>query len=149
MTEQCEIRSGPHRIRGVLTVPDGTGRFPCVILSHGLDKLKRERQICRPLRGFSGHGSGELQVRLRGLRGERREHGGDDPQWQGREPGCGRRVGLRPSVTRCGENRPPREQLRRLHLPREGGPRQPHPMSLPLGHAPPCSKRRMTARAPG
>lgn len=45
MTEQCEIRSGPHRIRGVLTVPDGTGRFPCVILSHGLESSKESAKF--------------------------------------------------------------------------------------------------------
>ncbi len=40
MTEQCEIRSGPYRIRGILTVPGRSGRFPCVILSHGLISSK-------------------------------------------------------------------------------------------------------------
>ena len=40
MTEQCEIRSGPYRIRGILTVPDRSGKFPCVILSHGLISSK-------------------------------------------------------------------------------------------------------------
>jgi hypothetical protein len=40
MTEQCEIRSGPYRIRGILTVPGRGERFPCVILSHGLISSK-------------------------------------------------------------------------------------------------------------
>jgi fermentation-respiration switch protein FrsA (DUF1100 family) len=40
MTEQCDIRSGPYRIRGILTVPDRGGKFPCVILSHGLISSK-------------------------------------------------------------------------------------------------------------
>ncbi|MGD0230571.1 MAG: alpha/beta fold hydrolase [Syntrophorhabdales bacterium] len=40
MVEQFEIRSGPHRIRGLFTTPDRAERFPCVILSHGLISSK-------------------------------------------------------------------------------------------------------------
>jgi hypothetical protein len=40
MTEQCEVRSGPYRIRGILTAPERGGRFPCVVLSHGLISSK-------------------------------------------------------------------------------------------------------------
>jgi hypothetical protein len=56
MTEQCEIRSGPHRIRGILTVPARGGKFPCVILSHGLISSKESSKYVALSEAFQAAG---------------------------------------------------------------------------------------------
>lgn len=69
MTEEFQLNSAHNTIKGVVTLPDGGGRFPCVILSHGLVSSKEsskyialseaflEQKIatCR----FDYHGCGE------------------------------------------------------------------------------------------
>ena len=69
MSEEFQVTSKDHPIKGVLTLPEGRGPFPCVILSHGLvsskestkylylsQRLRAERiAACR----FDYHGCGE------------------------------------------------------------------------------------------
>jgi dienelactone hydrolase len=38
--EPFEVPQGPYRIRGLLTLPEGDEKYPCVILSHGLISSK-------------------------------------------------------------------------------------------------------------
>ena len=40
MIKPFEVLSGPYRIKAVLTTPEGGGKYPCVILSHGLISSK-------------------------------------------------------------------------------------------------------------
>ena len=74
MIEPFEVRSGPYRIRGLLTLPEGGGKHPCVILSHGLISSKESSKYralsaaflssgmasCR----FDYHGCGESEGRI-------------------------------------------------------------------------------------
>ncbi len=71
MQERFEIKSGPYRITGVFAAPDQQGKFPCVILSHGLISSKESSKYialtnafltagiaaCR----FDYHGCGESE----------------------------------------------------------------------------------------
>jgi dienelactone hydrolase len=56
MVEQFEIRSGRHRIKGLLTLPDRDGRFPCVILSHGLISSKDSSKYVAISEAFQASG---------------------------------------------------------------------------------------------
>ncbi len=40
MIEHFQVTSGDHTIKGIFTAPDIPGRFPCVLLSHGLVSSK-------------------------------------------------------------------------------------------------------------
>lgn len=40
MIEEFELKSAYNTIKGIITLPDKQGRFPCVILSHGLVSSK-------------------------------------------------------------------------------------------------------------
>ncbi len=40
IVEKFQIKSGDHEIAGVLSLPEGSGPFPCAILSHGLVSSK-------------------------------------------------------------------------------------------------------------
>ena len=40
ITEQFQVTSGNHPVTGILSTPEGSGRFPCAILSHGLVSSK-------------------------------------------------------------------------------------------------------------
>jgi hypothetical protein len=40
MAVQFEVKSDGYKIRGVLTIPDRSGKHPCIILSHGLISSK-------------------------------------------------------------------------------------------------------------
>lgn len=69
MTEVFELKSQYNRIKGVLITPEGEGRYPCVILSHGLVSSKESskyvaisevfRQIGIGTCRFDYHGCGE------------------------------------------------------------------------------------------
>lgn len=84
--KRFQIASGDHAVIGILTVPEGVGPFPCVILSHGLVSSKESAKYvylserlyaggiaaCR----FDYHGCGEsggtiadttLSIRVRDL----------------------------------------------------------------------------------
>ena len=86
MTEEFRVTSGDHPVTGILTIPEGSGPFPCVILSHGLVSSKESSKYmylserlssagiaaCR----FDYHGCGEsggniaettLSIRLQDL----------------------------------------------------------------------------------
>jgi dipeptidyl aminopeptidase/acylaminoacyl peptidase len=86
MIEKFEVTSGDHPVTGLLSIPDGSGRFPCAILSHGLISSKESSKYvylserfcaagiaaCR----FDYHGCGEsggniadttLTIRVRDL----------------------------------------------------------------------------------
>ncbi|MCX7965946.1 MAG: alpha/beta fold hydrolase [Syntrophorhabdaceae bacterium] len=74
MMEIFELKSTYNTIRGVMTLPDGKGTFPCVILSHGLVSskdsskyialsdalLKQNIATCR----FDYHGCGESSGKI-------------------------------------------------------------------------------------
>jgi uncharacterized protein len=38
--ERFQVTSGDHLVSGILSLPEGSGRFPCAILSHGLVSSK-------------------------------------------------------------------------------------------------------------
>ena len=40
MIEQFQVTSGDHLVTGLLSIPEGSGRFPCAVLSHGLVSSK-------------------------------------------------------------------------------------------------------------
>jgi uncharacterized protein len=40
LIEQFQVTSGDHLVTGILSIPPGSGRFPCAILSHGLISSK-------------------------------------------------------------------------------------------------------------
>jgi uncharacterized protein len=84
--KRFEVTSGDHRIVGILSIPEGAGPFPCVLLSHGLVSSKESSKYiflserfcalgvasCR----FDYHGCGEsggniaettLTIRLKDL----------------------------------------------------------------------------------
>jgi dienelactone hydrolase len=74
MTEPFELQSGKFTIRGLFTLPEGKGPFPCVVLSHGLISSKESSKYialgeafeaagiasCR----FDYHGCGESDGRI-------------------------------------------------------------------------------------
>ncbi|MCX8111508.1 MAG: prolyl oligopeptidase family serine peptidase [Syntrophorhabdaceae bacterium] len=74
MTEVFELKSQYNHIKGILVAPDGQGRYPCVILSHGLVSSKESSKYvaisevfrdagigtCR----FDYHGCGESTGRI-------------------------------------------------------------------------------------
>jgi dipeptidyl aminopeptidase/acylaminoacyl peptidase len=86
ITKQFQVTSGDHLVAGLLSIPEGPERFPCVILSHGLVSSKESSKYiylserfcavriaaCR----FDYHGCGEsggniaettLTIRVRDL----------------------------------------------------------------------------------
>ncbi len=99
--EKFQVTSGDHRIVGILSIPEGAGPFPCVLLSHGLVSSKESSKYiflserfcaigvasCR----FDYHGCGEsggniaettLTIRLRDLESVL-EHVLDNPSING------------------------------------------------------------------
>ncbi|HOV89347.1 MAG TPA: prolyl oligopeptidase family serine peptidase [Syntrophorhabdaceae bacterium] len=74
MIEQFEVKSAYNKIKGIITAPHGKGRYPCVILSHGLVSSKESSKYialsealvnvgiasCR----FDYHGCGESTGRI-------------------------------------------------------------------------------------
>jgi uncharacterized protein len=54
--EQFQVMSGDHTVSGVFTVPDTPGRFPCVILSHGLISSKESSKYIYLAELFSTQG---------------------------------------------------------------------------------------------
>jgi fermentation-respiration switch protein FrsA (DUF1100 family) len=66
MTEQREIRSGPYKIRGILTLPDEGGKFPCVILSHGLISSKDSSKYIALSAAFCAAGAASCRFDYRG-----------------------------------------------------------------------------------
>ncbi len=86
ISERFRVTSGDHNIIGILTMPEGTGKIPCAVLSHGLVSSKESSKYiylaeqfcaagiaaCR----FDYHGCGEsggniaettLTIRIRDL----------------------------------------------------------------------------------
>jgi uncharacterized protein len=86
MIQQFQVASGDHLVTGILSIPHGSGRFPCAVLSHGLISSKESSKYiylaerfcaagiaaCR----FDYHGCGEsggnitettLTIRVRDL----------------------------------------------------------------------------------
>jgi uncharacterized protein len=71
MIERFQVTSGDHAIAGILSIPEGTGPFPCAVLSHGLISSKESSKYiylserfcatgiaaCR----FDYHGCGESE----------------------------------------------------------------------------------------
>ncbi len=66
MMEQCEVRSGPYRIRGVFTRPDKSGRFPCVVLSHGLISSKDSSKFVSLAAAFETAGIASVRFDYQG-----------------------------------------------------------------------------------
>lgn len=74
MMDFFEVESSYNKIKGVITAPDGKGRYPCVILSHGLVSSKESSKyiaLSEALRGvgiascrFDYHGCGESTGRI-------------------------------------------------------------------------------------
>jgi dipeptidyl aminopeptidase/acylaminoacyl peptidase len=56
MIEQFQVISGDHRVSAVFTVPDAPGRFPCVLLSHGLVSSKESSKYVYLSQRFCGAG---------------------------------------------------------------------------------------------
>jgi uncharacterized protein len=86
INEKFQVTSGDHLITGLLSIPEGSGRFPCVILSHGLVSSKESSKYIYLSEGLSAvsiaacrfdyHGCGEsggnitettLTIRVRDL----------------------------------------------------------------------------------
>jgi dienelactone hydrolase len=75
MTEQFDLPAPVLKVRGILSVPDSPGKYPCVIISHGLISSKESSKSvaladaflaagiasCR----FDYHGCGESEGNLR------------------------------------------------------------------------------------
>lgn len=66
MLEHFEVKSGPYRIRGVLSMPEGRGNFPCVILSHGLISSKESSKYMTLSEGLLAAGIGSCRFDYHG-----------------------------------------------------------------------------------
>jgi hypothetical protein len=56
INEKFQVTSGDHLITGLLSIPEGSGRFPCVILSHGLVSSKESSKYIYLSERFCGAG---------------------------------------------------------------------------------------------
>jgi dipeptidyl aminopeptidase/acylaminoacyl peptidase len=56
MIKQFEVQSGKYKIRGVFAAPEGNGKFPCVILSHGLISSKESSKYLALSQAFQDAG---------------------------------------------------------------------------------------------
>jgi len=56
MIQDFQIRSGFNTIAGLMTVPNGPGKYPCVILSHGLISSKESSKYVALSERFAGAG---------------------------------------------------------------------------------------------
>lgn len=66
MVERFEIHSGGHDIAGLLTTPEGEGRFSCVILSHGLVSSKESSKHTALSEAFRAIGIGSCRFDYHG-----------------------------------------------------------------------------------
>jgi uncharacterized protein len=73
MIEQFQVPSGDHIVSAVFTVPDGPGRFPCVLLSHGLISSKESSKYIYLAELFSARGIASCRFDYHGCG----ESGGD------------------------------------------------------------------------
>jgi dipeptidyl aminopeptidase/acylaminoacyl peptidase len=64
--EPFEVRSGPYRIRGLLTLPEGDGKHPCVVLSHGLISSKESSKYRALSAAFLSSGVASCRFDYRG-----------------------------------------------------------------------------------
>lgn len=56
MIQDFQIKSASNTIAGLMTIPNGPGKYPCVILSHGLISSKESSKYIALSERFAGAG---------------------------------------------------------------------------------------------